>query len=152
MQRPTDHHLTALKHTLSYVSSTASQGIVLQGSTKLNLQAFSDSDWASCVDTRKSITGYLIMLGNSPISWKSKKQSTISRSSSEAEYRAMASASAEVTWLIRLLHDFGLTNLQPVTLFCDNQSILHVIKNPVFHEQTKYIQIDCHFITRDKVP
>lgn len=73
MQRPTDLHLAALKHTLSYVNTTTGQGIILQGSTKLNLQAFSNSDWASCVDTRKSITDYLIMLGISPISWKSKK-------------------------------------------------------------------------------
>ena len=62
----------------------------------------------------------------------------------------MASASAEVTWLIRLLQDFGLTNLQPVTLFCDNQSAIHISKNPVFHEHTQHIEIDCHF-TRDKV-
>ena len=65
------------------------------------------------------------MLGKSPISWKSKKQSTISKSNSEAEYRTMASTSAEVTWFVRLLHDFGLTKLQPVTLFCDNQFALH---------------------------
>ena len=73
MQKPTDLHFAALQHTLSYVSSTAGQGIILKGSDKLNLQAFSDSDWASCVDTRHSLIGYLIMLGNSPISWKSKK-------------------------------------------------------------------------------
>ena len=90
------------------------------------------------------------MLGNFPISWKSKKQSTILRSNSEAKYIAMASAFAEVTWFIHLLQDLGLTNLQRVTLFCDNQSALHITKNPVFHERTKHIEIDCHFTT-DKV-
>lgn len=84
------------------------------------------------------------------MSWKSKKQSTISISSAEAEYRAMASASAELTWLVRLLTDFGFPNLQLVTLFCDNQSALHIATNPAFHEHTKHIEIDCHF-TREKV-
>lgn len=90
------------------------------------------------------------MLGGSPITWKSKKQSTISRSSSEAEYRAMASAAAEVTWLVRLLEDIGVTGLKPVTLLCDNQSAIQIAKNPIFHERTKHIEIDCHF-TRNKV-
>lgn len=93
--------------------------------------------------------GYLILFGNSPVSWKSKKQSTISKSSAESEYRAMASAAAEVTW-VRLLEELGVSNLKPVTLNCDNQSALHIAKNPVFHERTKHIELDCHF-TRDKV-
>lgn len=62
----------------------------------------------------------------------------------------MASAASEVTWAVRLLEDLGVTNLKPVTLHCDNQSALHIAKNPVFHERTKHIELDCHF-TRDKV-
>lgn len=150
MQAPRLPHFDALCHTLRYVSHTVGQGILLKASNKLTLQAFSDSDWASCVDTRRSITGYIMLFGNSPISWKSKKQTTISRSSSEAEYRAMASAASEVTWLVRLLAELGVDNLQPVTLHCDNQSALYIAKNPVFHERTKHIELDCHF-TRDKV-
>ena len=84
------------------------------------------------------------------MSWKSKKQSTLSKSSSEAEYRAMASASSETTWLVRLLTELAVTTLQPVTLYCDNQSAIHIGKNPMFHERTKHIEIDCHF-TREKV-
>lgn len=90
------------------------------------------------------------MLGQSPITWKSKKQSTVSRSSSEAEYRTMASAACEVTWLVRLLEELGVNNLTSVTLHCDNQSAIYIAKNPVFHERTKHIEVDCHF-TRDKV-
>ncbi|KAL8145624.1 hypothetical protein AgCh_003680 [Apium graveolens] len=150
MHFPRSTHFEALHHTLRYVAHTVSQGILLKASSSLSLQAFSDSDWASCPDSRKSITGYLLLLGQSPITWKSKKQSTISKSSSEAEYRALACAAAEVTWLVRLLGDFGITDLTPVTLHCDNQSASHIAKNPVFHERTKHIEIDCHF-TRDKV-
>jgi len=92
----------------------------------------------------------LVLLGSSPLSWKSKKQSTVSRSSSEAEYRAMAQAASEITWLVRLLEELGVSKLTPVQLNCDNQSALHIARNLVFHERTKHIEIDCHF-TRDKV-
>lgn len=150
MQTPCVPHYEALCHTLRYVGHSVGQGILLNAADSLTLQAFSDSDWASCVDSRKSITGYIMLLGNSPVSWKSKKQSTVSRSSAEAEYRAMASAASEVTWLVRLVEELGVTNLKPITLHCDNQSALHIAKNPVFHERTKHIELDCHF-TCDKV-
>ncbi|KAL2941800.1 Retrovirus-related Pol polyprotein from transposon TNT 1-94 [Bienertia sinuspersici] len=150
LQEPRVPHFKALQHVLRYLSCTAGQGILLNGSSELNLQAFSDSDWGACLDSRRSISGYILMLGKSPISWKSKKQHTVSKSSSEAEYRALSHAAAEVTWVVRLLEEFGLTNLQPVTLFCDNQSSIHIAKNPVHHERTKHIEIDVHF-TRDKI-
>ena len=116
----------------------------------MSIQAYSDSDWGACPFSRRSTTGYIILFGCSPISWKSKKQSTVSRSSSEAEYRAMSQAAAEITWLVRLLEEIGVHSLRPVTLNCDNQSAIHIGKNPVFHERTKHIEIDCHF-TREKV-
>lgn len=90
-------HFNALSHTLRYINQTAGQGIVLQGSDHLTLQVYSYSDWAACPDSRRSVTGYVLMLGNSPIVWKSNKQTTVSRSSLEAEYRAMASAAFEIT-------------------------------------------------------
>lgn len=111
---------------------------------------FSDAEWESCPNLRRSITGYIFLLGNSPISWKSKKQSTVSRSSPESECRAMAAAASEVTWLVRLLGELGVSQLQPVNLHCDNQSAIYIAKNPVFHERTKHIEVDCHFI-RNKV-
>ena len=150
MHCPRSSHLSALQHTLRYLQHTLGQGILIQGHDKLILQAFSDSDWASCPDSRKSVTGYLLLLGKSPISWCSKKQSTVSKSSSEAEYRAMASAASQVAWTVRLLQELDVSQPQPVTLFCDNQSALHIARNPVFHECTKHIEIDCHF-TREKV-
>lgn len=150
MQTPIIPHYQALTHVLRYVASTSGHGILLKGSEQLTLHAYSDSDWGACLDTRRSISGYLILLGKSPVSWKSKKQGTVSRSSSEAEYRSMSAAASEVTWLVRLLEELGVTNLRPVTLHCDNQSAIHIAKNPVHHERTKHIEIDVHF-TRDKV-
>ncbi|KAL8133051.1 hypothetical protein AgCh_008493 [Apium graveolens] len=150
MHSPRFPHLVALKHTLRYLAGTVTQGILLQASDRLTLQAFSDVDWASCIDTRRSVTGYILLFGNSPVTWKSKKQNTVSRSSAEVEYRAMASAAAEVTWVVRLLSELGVNALKPVVLHCDNQSALHIAQNPVFHERTKHIELDCHF-NRDKV-
>lgn len=105
MQQPSCSHFSALQHLLHYVHSIAGQGILLKASDKLTLQAYSDSDWGAFPDSRRSITGYLLLLGSSPISWKSKKESTVSESSSEAEYKAMSAAAYEITWLVHLLED-----------------------------------------------
>ena len=120
MQTPRVPHLQALHHTLGYIKGTLGQGILLRASPQLTLQAFSDSNWASCPTSRRSVTGYPVLLGSSPISWKSKRQGVVSKSSSEAEYRAMSQAASEVTWLVGLLEELGFTSLKPVTLFCDN--------------------------------
>lgn len=84
------------------------------------------------------------------MSWKSKKQITVSNSSAQAVYKAMSSAASEITWVIRLLEHLSISILQPVTLHYDNQSAQHIAHTPVFHDKTKHIAIDCHF-TRGKV-
>ena len=134
MQNPTILHMKALHHTLRYVAGSIGQGILLKAGERLSLVGYSDSDWATCPTTRRSITGYLVLFGGSPVSWKRKKQSTISKSSSEAEYRAMVAVASEITWLVRLLDEIGVSNLQPVTIYCDNQSAISIGKNPVHHE------------------
>lgn len=100
--------------------------------------------------TRKSVSGYIVLLGSSPTSWKSKKWPAISKSSLETEYRAVAHATVDVTWLVMLLTELGTPNLQLVAIHCDNQSALHIARNPVFHERTKHIDIDYH-LTREKL-
>jgi len=110
------------------------------------LKGFSDSEWAGCIDTTRFITGFAVYLGSSLISWKSKKQDTFSISSSEVEYIALASATCELQWLTFLLEEFKVIFHQPVVLYCDNKSTLHIATIPVFHERTKHIEIDCHII------
>ena len=105
MQHPCEHHLQALKHTLCYLSTTIGQGILLVASDSLTLQAYSDSDWASSSNTRRSISDFFLLLGHSPISWKSKRRAIVSHSSFKAEYQYMANASAEVVWVICLLEE-----------------------------------------------
>jgi hypothetical protein len=111
------------------------------------LRAYSDADHGSDPTNRKSVTGFCIFLGDSLISWKSKKQSIVSQSSTEAEYRAMASTTKEIVWLrwLRwLLADMGISFSHPTPMYCDNQSSIQIAHNSIFHERTKHIEIDCH--------
>lgn len=146
MHSPCYPHFKAAMHTLRFLKGTLTTGLLLSSSSDYSLQAYCDSDWASCVCTRQSVSGYLIFLGSSPISWKSKKQSTISLSSAEAEYRSIRRLTAELAWLTRLLHELEVPRLLPVPVKCDSQAAIHIAKNPVFHERTKHIEIDCHFV------
>jgi hypothetical protein len=139
MHQPDISHLQAVKRILHYLQGTLHYGIRLLSRSSLNLYGFSDADYVGCPDTLRSTTGYSIYLGANCISWTSKKQLTISRSSAEAEYRAMASAATKLTWISYLLRDIGLTLHHPPTLFCDNNSVLHMTVNPVFHAHTKHI-------------
>ncbi|KAL5549706.1 hypothetical protein UlMin_004937 [Ulmus minor] len=138
LAQPQLPHLKAIHHLLKYLKSNPGQGLFFSSSSSLQLRAFSDAassslklkassdfDWGSCLDTRRSVTGFCIFIGDSLVSWKAKKQTTVSRSSAEAEYRALASTTSEL-------------------------AIVHIATNPIFHERTKHIEIDCHFI-RDKV-
>ena len=94
----------------------------------------------------RSTIGYFTMLGSSSISWKTKKQHIVSRFSIEAKYRFMVATTSELLWLHSLLSSLGITNSSPMTLHCDNQAALHIATNPMFHERTKHIEIDCHFV------
>ena len=98
----------------------------------------------------KFVTSFSIYLGESLISWKSKKQQTISKSSFEAEYKAMAATTCELQWLTYPLQDLSVSYTQPATMYCDNQSAIQIASNQVFHERTKHIEIDCH-IVREKI-
>ncbi|XP_038896371.1 uncharacterized mitochondrial protein AtMg00810-like [Benincasa hispida] len=147
---PTKVQLNAAHHLLRYLKQSPGQGILISPITSFHLKAFVDVDWGSCPDTRRSITGFCIFLGAFIISWKSKKQATVSRSSAEAEYRALASVTSELMWISQLLKDLQVKILMPTTIFCDNQAVIVIASNPMFHERTKHIEIDYHFV-QDKI-
>ncbi|KAK4391421.1 hypothetical protein Sango_1919900 [Sesamum angolense] len=130
------------------LSSSASLFNTLANSTGMQ-QFIYDADWATCLDLQRSLTGYCIFLGSAPVSWKTKKQTTVSRSIAEADYRSMASAVCELTWLTCLLADLGISVQLPIPFFRDSKAAIHITKNLVFHEHTKHLDMDFH-IVRDK--
>uniref|UniRef100_A0A2N9FT93 Integrase catalytic domain-containing protein n=1 Tax=Fagus sylvatica TaxID=28930 RepID=A0A2N9FT93_FAGSY len=149
MNAPTNVHLTAAKRVLRYIRGTLDHGLFYTPGP-ISLSAFSDADWAGDPNDRRSTSGLLVYLGHNPITWSAKKQLTVSRSSTEAEYRALASASAELCWLRALIKDLGIYLYDPPILWCDNVSALAIASNPVFHARTKHIEVDFHFI-RERV-
>ncbi|XP_019196060.1 PREDICTED: uncharacterized protein LOC109189894 [Ipomoea nil] len=150
MHAPSDDHWSLAKRVLRYIKGTFNFGLRIAPSTSTTIQAFSDSDWAGCPIDRKSTSGYAVFLGTNLISWLSRKQRTVTRSSTEAEYKALADVSAEVTWVVSLLRELGLHSSHPATLWCDNLGATYLCANPVFHARTKHVEIDYHFV-RDKV-
>lgn len=146
VSKPSSQHMTAAYRILKYIKGTVGNGILFSSDSNLELSAFSDADWGTCSTTRRSVTGFCTFLGESILSWRSKKQNTVSRSSAESEYRAMAHATCEVVWLRHLLEDFGISQKKPVPLFCDNQAAVYLTSNSTFHERTKHIELDCHII------
>ena len=146
MTAPRHHHMVAVKRIIRYILGLLTRGLFSPTGTPLTLTAYSDADWAGCPDTRRSTTGWCMYLGESLISWKCKKQERISRSSTEYEYCAMSAAYSEILWLHGLLTDLGFPHTSATPLHADNTSSIRITENPVFHEHTKHIEVNCHFI------
>lgn len=134
---------------LRYIKHSPSSDLFFSGSITFGIEAFSDSDWASCPITRRSTIGFAIYLHGNIISWQTRKQYTVARSSTEVEYRALTYTSCEVTWLTNLLKEVKI-NTMTLVIFTNNTSTTTITKNPISHQRTKYIEISIHTI-RDKV-
>jgi transposase InsO family protein len=150
LNAPCDTHWNAVIRILRYIKNAPGKGLLYEDKGDAKITCYSDADWAGSPSDRRSTSGYCVLIGGNMISWRSKKQNTVALSSAEAEYRAMAAASKELAWLKNLLSELRFGDLQNTKLICDNQAALHIASNPVFHERTKHIEIDCHYV-RDKV-
>jgi hypothetical protein len=168
MSNPQAAHLNAVKHILCYLQKTLDYGLFYQCLQNNKVEGFTDADWASCPKTRRSTGGYLFTLFGAAITWQSKRQLTVTRSSTESEYVALSDRAQEAVWLGRLLREIGApdsqtlplshnsvaahSNLQralAIPLHCDNQSSLKIAKNPIFHARTKHIEV-CHHYVRER--
>jgi histone deacetylase 1/2 len=150
MSSPTIDHWQGIKRILRYLHGTTNLGLHIKPSTDLDIAGFSDADWATSIDDRKSMAGQCVFLGETLVSWASRKQKVVSRSSTESEYRALADLAAEVAWLKSLLGELKVPILRKPVLWCDNLSAKALASNPVMHARSKHIEIDIHYI-RDQV-
>ena len=139
-------HYAVVLRILRYLKGTIFDGLYFSSYSSLTLQAYSNANWAGDPTNRQSTIEYCFLLGDSLISWRSKKQTVVARSNTEAKYRALAATIAELIWLRWLLQDLGVDCSTTTKLHCDNRSVIQIAHNDVFHDRTKHIEIDCHFI------
>jgi hypothetical protein len=136
-----------MKHVLCYLRVSLDFGLHLRHSTSSSeLTVYTDVDWAGCPDTRWSTSGYLMFLSDNLVSWSSKRQNIVSRSSAEVVYRVVANGVAEACWLQQLLQELHAPLSKSTLIYCDNVSIVYPSTNPIQHQRTKHVEIDIHFI------
>ena len=146
MHQPTSTHWEAAKRVLRYLAGTADKGIFFSANTPFNLHAYSDADWAGDHDDYNSTGAYIVYLGRQPISWSAKKQGGVARSSTEAEYRALTEAAAELMWVQSVMSELGIKSTDTPVLYCDNIGATYLSANPVFHSRMKHLALDYHFV------
>jgi histone deacetylase 1/2 len=150
LHEPRSSHWSAVKRILRYVRHTLDGGLRFRSSPSTLLSAFSDADWAGSADDRRSTGGYAIFYGGNLIAWSARKQATVSRSSTESEYKALGNATAELIWVQSLLRELRIPQPCSPVLWCDNLGATYLSSNPVFDARTKHIEVDFHFV-RERV-
>jgi hypothetical protein len=149
--KPGKSHWNALLKILSYLQGTKDLCLVLGGTEeKVELRAFSDADWAGDIDKRKSRSGFVVLMNQSPIIWSSKLQSSVALSSTEAEYIALSLTSRDVIWCRALLEELGFAQQSPTTIYEDNDSCIKIAQSAKQLPGVKHIDVRHHFI-RDRV-
>ncbi|KAA0045052.1 Cysteine-rich RLK (receptor-like protein kinase) 8 [Cucumis melo var. makuwa] len=146
MQAPYKKHMEAVNRILIYLKHTPGKGLMFRKTNRKTIEAYTDSDWAESVIDRKSTSSYCTFVWGNLVTWRSKKQSVVARSSVEAEYRAMSLGICEEIWLQKVLSDLHQECETPLKLFCDNKAAISIANNPVQHDRTKHVEIDRHFI------
>jgi hypothetical protein len=146
MHDPRSGHLDVVYRILRYLKSSPGKGLIFKSNGHLKVEGYCDADWASCLDDRRSTSGYCVFVGGNLVSWRSKKQSVVSRSTAEAEYRAMSLGLCEMLWVRNLLSELHVLRKDPLRMWCDNKSAISIANNPVQHDRTKHVEIDRFFI------
>ena len=128
------------------MKASPGKGILFKKEGNLSLEVYTDADYAGSLVDRRSTTGYCMFLGGNLVTWRSKKQNVVARSSAKAEFRAMTQGICELLWMKIILLDLRIKYEAPMRLFCDNKSAINIAHNPVQHDRTKHIEVDRHFI------
>ena len=148
--KPSKQHWTAVKRIFRYSKGTQHYGLLYKKGNSDNCSGFSDADWGGDLDDQKSTSGYVFQIGETAITWRSKKQTCVALSTAEAEYVALSSTAQESLWLQQLLVDLTKEPTKSVVIYEDNQSAIIMAKDPQFHGRSKHIDIKYHFI-RERV-
>lgn len=146
MHDPREPHLQAAYRVLHYLKGNPGKGILFKRNQNLALEVYTDADYGGSIVDRRSTTGYCTFLGGNLITWRSRKQSVVARSSAESEFRAIAHGLCEILWVKIILDDLRIKCEEPMKLYCDNKSAINIAHNPIHHDRTKHIEIDRHFI------
>jgi len=149
LSQPRQPHYDAALHLVRYLKGTVNRGLVYPVQQSLLLLGFSDADWGRFSFSRRSLTltAYCAFLGTALLSWKIKKQKTVSKSSAESKYRSMFETTSELAQLAGLLWDHQSSPSLPITLLPDNKADARTAQNPVFHNRTKYLGTDGHYVS-----
>ena len=146
MQFPKVSDFQTIERIIWYVKGTITMGISLHKNTDFTLTAYSDMDWTWCYSTRRSTGGFSTFLRKNLILWSSRKQPTVSRSSTETEYWTISETTSELILLCSFFRELGLLLLTAPMLLCDNLSVALLSPNPFFHSKTKHFALNYHFV------
>ncbi|WVZ21045.1 hypothetical protein V8G54_008367 [Vigna mungo] len=147
MHNPGEKHMNVVMHILRYLKFTPGRGILFTKHTNYQeINVYTDADWVGAIDDRRSTSGYFTFVGGNLVTWRSKKQNVVARSSAEAEFRGIALGLCEALWLKLLLEDLGYPPRQPIQLYCDNKAACDIAHNPVQYDRTKHVEVDIFFI------
>ena len=146
MHCPTEAHWLAVKSILRYLKGTSHVGLLYTSSSNTSLVCYTNADYASNLDDRRSTSGFYVFMGNNLISWSSSKQRVVSRLSAESEYKGLANGVAELMWIQSILVELSISKSAIPSIMCDNKSAPELTTNPIFHARTKHIKIDYRFV------
>ncbi|KAL0416651.1 UNVERIFIED_CONTAM: Retrovirus-related Pol polyprotein from transposon RE1 [Sesamum latifolium] len=146
MHQPSEEHMNAVYRILRYLKGSPEKYLFFSKNSISNIEGYTDADWAGDQTTRKSTSGYFTFVEGNLVTWKSKKQKVVARSSAEAEFRGMAQGICELLWIKRVLSDLRIEHAKPMNLYCDNKAAIEIAQNPVQHDRTKHVEVDRHFI------
>ncbi|XP_061343024.1 uncharacterized protein LOC133289168 [Gastrolobium bilobum] len=146
MHNPSEDHMAAVYRILRYLKGCPGKGMLYSKNNSPEIKGYTDSDWAGDKTTRQSTSGYFTFVEDNLVTWKSKKQKVVARSSAEAEFRGMAHGVCELLWIKSILQDLGICYNQPMELHCDSKTAIEIVHNPVQHDSTKHVEVDRHFI------
>jgi hypothetical protein len=146
MHAPCEKQMEIVHRIFRYLKSALGKGLMLYKNGHLEVEGYTDADWVGSITDRRSTSGYCTFVGGNVVTWHSKKQSVVARTSAKAEFRAMAHGICEMLWLKAILKELGVHSKDPMKLYCDNKAAISIAHNPIQHDRTKHVEVDRHFI------